>query len=389
MIQSKLPTSQGGRHFKPPHLETDNPVEALNRSIKQTPAKEDEVLKQLQKMQANISLWGLLMALYKHRQNLVDLLNQIQVPTTITSQDLNAMIGSINRELTISYSDKDLTKKGKHHNDLLHITVDSMGKRIPMVLVDDGSALNVCPLKTASCLGLSIEDFVPTDQHVRAYDNSRREVLGTITLELTIGPMVKKVDFQVLNIASCFNILLGRPWIHDIKAVPSSLYQKVWFPHEGAIVTIYGDTLTLPKLVYGIDSEKEPLTLDGFEIEKPDIEKREEEVEKIPMDFAPYGNNNVVTMMRRMNYLPGMNLGRAVKKPIIQDLEILTVTPPFGLGYKPTNDDLLEMEVKKLAQAKAKAKGLSCPPEPLKPYTSTLFRKFVKAGESQRYWGFP
>ena len=80
-----------------------------------------------------------------------------------------------------------------------------------MVLIDDGSALNVCPLKTASCLGLSIKDFVPTNQHVRAYDNSRREVLGTITLDLTIEPMVKKVDFQVLNIALCFNMLLGRP----------------------------------------------------------------------------------------------------------------------------------------------------------------------------------
>ena len=76
------------------------------------------------------------------------------------------MIGSINRELTISYFDKDQSKKGKHHKDLLHITIDSMGKRILMVLIDDRSALNVCPLKTASCLGLSIEDFVPTDQHV-------------------------------------------------------------------------------------------------------------------------------------------------------------------------------------------------------------------------------
>ena len=65
------------------------------------------------------------------------------------------MIGSINRELTISYYDKDLTKKGKHHNDPLHITVNAMGKRILMVLIDDGSALNVCPLKTASCLDLS------------------------------------------------------------------------------------------------------------------------------------------------------------------------------------------------------------------------------------------
>ena len=119
------------------------------------------------------------------------------------------MIGSINRELTISYFDKDLTKKGKHHNDPLHINIDAMGKRIPMVLIDDGSALNVYPLNTTSCLGLSIEDFVPTDQYVRAYDNNRREVEGTITLELTIVPMVKKVDFQVLNIVSCFNMLLG------------------------------------------------------------------------------------------------------------------------------------------------------------------------------------
>ena len=215
------------------------------------------------------------MASYKHHQNLVDLLNQMQVPTTNTSQDLNATIGSISRELTISYSNKDLMKKGKHHNDPLHITVDAKGKRIPMVLIDDGSTLNVCPLKTVSCLGLSIEDFVPTDQHMKAYHNSRREVLGIVTLELIIGPMIKKVEFQVLNIASCFNMLLRRPWIYDTEVVPLSLYQKVWFLHEGAIVIIYGDTLTVPKLIFGIDFEKEPLTLDGFEIEKLGFEKKE------------------------------------------------------------------------------------------------------------------
>ena len=95
-----------------------------------------------------------------------------------------------------------------------------------------------------------------TDQHVRAYDNSKREILGIVRMELTIGPMIKNVEFQVLNIASCFNMLLGRPWIHNIEAVPSSLYQKVWFPHEGPIVTIYGDTLTIPKPIFGIDFEK-------------------------------------------------------------------------------------------------------------------------------------
>ena len=82
-------------------------------------------------------------------------------------------------------------------------------------------------------------------------------------------------------------------------------------------MTIYEDTLIVPKPGYGVDSEKEPLSLDGFEIERPSFEKKEEEVEKIPMDFAPYDNNNVVAMMRRMNYLLGMNLGKAVEKPIV------------------------------------------------------------------------
>ena len=182
---------------------------------------------------------------------------------------------------------------------------------------------------------------MPTNQHVRAYDNSRKGVLGTVTLELNIWPMIKKVEFQVLNIVLCFNMLLRLPWIHDIEAIPSSLYQKVRFPHGGAIVTIYGDTLTIPKPIFGIDSDKEPLTLDGFEIEKPGFGRREEEVERIPMDFAPYNNNNVVAMMRRMNYLPRMNLRKTVKKATTQVLIILTATPPFGLSYKSTDDYLL------------------------------------------------
>ena len=41
-----------------------------------------------------------------------------------------------------------------------------------------------------------------------------------------------------------------------------------------------------------------------------------------------------------------------------------------------------------MTRAKAKAKGLPYPPKPLKPYTPTLNRKFVKTGDIQRCWGF-
>lgn len=88
--------------------------------------------------------------------------------------------------------------------------------------------------------------------------------------------MIQTVEFQVL---------LGQPWIHDTEAVPLYLYQKVQSPYEGAIVTIFGDTISLPKPIFGIQSKKEPMTLDGFEIEKSGFERMIEEVKKIPMEF--------------------------------------------------------------------------------------------------------
>ena len=43
---------------------------------------------------------------------------------------------------------------------------------MPSVLLDNGSALNVCPLVTAIALGFSPDDFGPSTQTVRAYDGT-------------------------------------------------------------------------------------------------------------------------------------------------------------------------------------------------------------------------
>ena len=131
------------------------------------------------------------------------------------------------------------------------------------------------------------------------------------------------------------------------------------------------------------------MTLDGFEIEKPVFERMAEEVEKIPTNFDPYGNNNVVAMMRKKSYFPGMSLQKTIKGLVVKSPTIVTATPPFRLGYKPIDEDLLEMELKKMARAKAKAKGLPSPLKPSKLYNPTLNGKLDKAGGCQCYWGFP
>lgn len=112
------------------------------------------------------------------------------------------MIPSLQGNIALTFSDSDLPKDGTNHLHPLHITVAVCGKHVPTVLIENGSALNVCPLRVASHLGLGPSDFTPATQIVRAYDNTRREVIGVVTLQITVGPMQCPVEFQVLDVPS-------------------------------------------------------------------------------------------------------------------------------------------------------------------------------------------
>ncbi|PKI75383.1 hypothetical protein CRG98_004212 [Punica granatum] len=76
---------------------------------------------------------------------------------------------------------------------------------------------------------------------VRAFDGSRRDVNREIDLLIDVGPCSFSVTFQILEIPNAFSLLLGRPWIHAVGAVPSSLHQKLKFFVEGKLITVNGE----------------------------------------------------------------------------------------------------------------------------------------------------
>ena len=80
----------------------------------------------------------------------------------------------------LSFYKKEIPKIGPNHNHALNISVEIMGRVVPLSLIDNGSAMNVCPLRTFKYLGLKESDLAPTSAAVRAYDNTRREVIGSI-----------------------------------------------------------------------------------------------------------------------------------------------------------------------------------------------------------------
>ncbi|RVW20700.1 hypothetical protein CK203_115914 [Vitis vinifera] len=238
--------------------------------------EDDEVLRQLQSTQARISIWSLLASSNTHRDALIRALSQIRVETTTTPEGLIHMM-TAGRATCIVFSDDDLPPDGLDHVRPLYITVGCSGRRVPSVLLDNGSALNVCPLATAIALGFAPSDFGPSTQTVRAYDSTKREVMGTLMIDLQIGPATFSTLFQVLRILASFNLLLGRPWIHVAGAIPSSLHQKVKFIHDGQVITVRStrDIFASYEPVLQISHSEDDLLLTGFtfdEIQTLEIE---------------------------------------------------------------------------------------------------------------------
>ena len=111
------------------------------------------------------------------------------------------------RATCIVFSNDDLSSEGSDHVHPLYINVACSSHRVPSVVLDNNSALNVCPLATSIALGFSPSDFGPFTQTVRAYDGTQKTIMGTLTTHVMIGLVRYSVLFQVLRIQSSFNLL--------------------------------------------------------------------------------------------------------------------------------------------------------------------------------------
>ena len=109
--------------------------------------------------------------------------------------------------------------------------------------------------------------------------------MGTLEIELLIGPTIFVTLFQVLRIPISFNLLLGRPWIHRAGAIPYSLHQKVKFIHDGQVVIVQsvGDMFISVELVLQINHSDDDLLLTGFTFD----EVQTLEIEDFCQDFVP------------------------------------------------------------------------------------------------------
>ena len=63
---------------------------------------------------------------------------------------------------------------------------------------------------------------------------------GQIRLLVQAGTDVVEVDFIVVDAFSPYTAIMGRPWLHSLGAISSTLHQKVKYPSRGQVLEIFG-----------------------------------------------------------------------------------------------------------------------------------------------------
>lgn len=199
-------------------------------------------MEQLEKTPALISILELLCLSPSHKTILDQALQEASVPTNLNTDQFQAMVGSLKSSPCLTFFESDNSSFQQPHNALLHIEGFINQHRIKRVLIDNGAGLNICALQLVTALGYAIESVDPRKKiTIKAYDDAEHSSKGAVVLPIRVGPVVKHIICQVLKLPLPYNLLLGRPWIHAMQAIPSTYHQCIKFPHNGVEITILGD----------------------------------------------------------------------------------------------------------------------------------------------------
>ncbi|KAG7533283.1 Ribonuclease H domain [Arabidopsis thaliana x Arabidopsis arenosa] len=102
----------------------------------------------------------------------------------------------------------------------------------------------VITLDVANFEVTSKADIIGPPAPLVAFTSDTSMSLGNIKLPVLAAGVPKIVEFIVFDRPAAYNIILGTPWIYQMKAIPSTYHQCVKFPTPAGIGTIRGDQET-------------------------------------------------------------------------------------------------------------------------------------------------
>nr|XP_009765264.1 PREDICTED: uncharacterized protein LOC104216831 [Nicotiana sylvestris]XP_016508509.1 PREDICTED: uncharacterized protein LOC107826077 [Nicotiana tabacum] len=103
---------------------------------------------------------------------------------------------------------------------------------------------------------------------------------GEITLPVNTTGTIQEMKLYMIEGELRYNALFGRPWVHNMRAILSTLYQTLKFSIPGGVKTVY---------------EEQPATRDLFVVNEEKQEKwgaYEEDNYGVPRSFIAHDDIN-------------------------------------------------------------------------------------------------
>ena len=142
--------------------------------------------------------------------------------------------------LILGFLDEDKVGTIQPHDDALVVTLRIGGYDVKRVMIDQGSAADIMYPDLYRVLGLRPENLVAYSSLLVSFEGRMVVLKGLIRLPVQTGMDVVEVDFIVVDIFSSYTAIMGRPWLHTLGAVSSTLHQKVKYPSGGQVLEIVG-----------------------------------------------------------------------------------------------------------------------------------------------------
>ena len=93
-------------------------------------------------------------------------------------------------------------------------------------------------------MGLGQDSLTDEGLSLVGFEGNVSWAAGTINLPVIAKPHCTITHFHVLSGSSPYNAIMGRPWIHKIRAVPSTYHQCLRYPTPEGIMEIKGNQWT-------------------------------------------------------------------------------------------------------------------------------------------------
>jgi hypothetical protein len=186
------------------------------------------------------------------------------------SEGVTPVLKRLKKETTeeIIFTDHDLEGVQLPHFDALVVTMQIGDFEVKRILIDPESFAEIMYDSLFKGLGLEHKDLDRKVDPLYGFSGESVMPVGRVTIKVHAGTVSSPTKFWVLNSYSPYNAILGRPWLHKMRAVPSTLHQRLRFLTPEGIMEVRGNQVIAKQCLIAAAHQK------GVATYGPELESR-------------------------------------------------------------------------------------------------------------------